>query len=235
MTEPKYGEPWCAFIKGNTIGIEYGTVPTGKGPCIVNWPGFDSCDLPLPKQKRNARRIVLCVNACSGLTDDQVEDERDRRTQIVALKAALDSLTSENAALKAEVQRLERVALKCHDLELDAVEKLSRLLTRRSAIEAAARGYRMFFNDVLEVACEAHEDLPPEEIIDYAHKAGLLQRLIYDEANEAMVEFAMASNMIDIQDGHTFWYVKGQEPKLDALAALLASPDATEKGEANEG
>ena len=50
--------PWSAFIGSNTIAVCIGSMPNGKRPCIVDWAGFDSCDLPREQQVANARLIA---------------------------------------------------------------------------------------------------------------------------------------------------------------------------------
>jgi hypothetical protein len=48
--------PWEAWISGKTICILGPTADHNKP--VIGWPGFDSCHLPLTKQKANARLIA---------------------------------------------------------------------------------------------------------------------------------------------------------------------------------
>lgn len=58
--------PWSAYIGGGVISVCIGAIPNGKRPCIVEWPGFDSCDLPLAQQKANARLIAAAPDLLAG-------------------------------------------------------------------------------------------------------------------------------------------------------------------------
>jgi hypothetical protein len=43
---------------GKTVAVDIGPHPTGNRPNIVDWTGFDGCDLPLDQQIANARLIA---------------------------------------------------------------------------------------------------------------------------------------------------------------------------------
>jgi hypothetical protein len=66
-------EPWSVYSAGKTLSISIGKNPNGARPNVVDWTGFDSCDLPLKTQKANAKRIVACVNACAGVSTEKLE------------------------------------------------------------------------------------------------------------------------------------------------------------------
>ncbi len=60
--------PWRAFTKGRTVAVLIGNEkPSRSLPCIVNWPGFDGCDLPLKQQKANARLIAASPTLLSEM------------------------------------------------------------------------------------------------------------------------------------------------------------------------
>lgn len=46
---------WTPFTKRTTVAV---LIDNQSNNSIVNWPGFDSCDKPLPQQKANARYIA---------------------------------------------------------------------------------------------------------------------------------------------------------------------------------
>ena len=67
--------PWKRFARGRTIAV---CLPGrfGKTPCVVNWPGFDGCDLPLEKQRANAAFIAAArqdVPALVKIVEAQAE------------------------------------------------------------------------------------------------------------------------------------------------------------------
>lgn len=69
MPAPHTPTPWSVFIMGDTVAIDIGAKHNGRKPNIVNWTGFDSCDLPLEERKANARHIVHCVNTHAALVE----------------------------------------------------------------------------------------------------------------------------------------------------------------------
>ena len=60
--------PWLLFARGKTISISL-EGKFGKTPCVVNWPGFDGCDLPLSKQRANAAFIAASREAVPWLIE----------------------------------------------------------------------------------------------------------------------------------------------------------------------
>jgi len=65
--------PWSAFIAGNTVAVDIGAVPHGTKPNIVDWQGFDGCDLPLKQRIANAKLIAAApdmLDALRELMDD---------------------------------------------------------------------------------------------------------------------------------------------------------------------
>lgn len=67
MSEQKWTrEPWEVFDASATTAIQQAVV---FKPPIINWQGFDDSDRPATERKANARRIVACVNAFSGVPD----------------------------------------------------------------------------------------------------------------------------------------------------------------------
>lgn len=60
MSEAKHTPgPWSVYDSfGKTLAVCIGKDANGKRPCIVDWPGFDSCDLPFRQQRANAHLIA---------------------------------------------------------------------------------------------------------------------------------------------------------------------------------
>lgn len=70
MSETKFTKgPWSAFCVGSTVAVDIGPKPTGAGTCIVSWPGFDSCNLPLREQKANAHLIAAAPELYEALEE----------------------------------------------------------------------------------------------------------------------------------------------------------------------
>ena len=67
--------PWSAFIsrRSKTVSVDIGPVPHGRRPNVVNWMGFDSCDLPLNQQIANARLIAAAPELLSALVAARAE------------------------------------------------------------------------------------------------------------------------------------------------------------------
>lgn len=61
--------PWSAFVsrKSKTIAVCIGDDANGRRPCIVDWPGFDSCDLPISQKVANARLIAAAPELLQAL------------------------------------------------------------------------------------------------------------------------------------------------------------------------
>lgn len=61
--------PWSAYIskKAKVVCVSIGEKPNGRNPSIVNWPGFESCDLPLDQQIANARLIAAAPDMYAAL------------------------------------------------------------------------------------------------------------------------------------------------------------------------
>lgn len=53
---------WAVFDDRGTLEIGHAE-SLGQRPCIVGWPGFDSCDKPMGERRANAFFIVALVNA----------------------------------------------------------------------------------------------------------------------------------------------------------------------------
>ncbi len=71
MDKPQHTPgPWTAFIAQNTVAVCIGNKTDGSfghRPCVVNWQGFDSCDLPIEKQAANARLIAAAPDLLAAL------------------------------------------------------------------------------------------------------------------------------------------------------------------------
>lgn len=67
MENKHTSEPWNLFSKNGVVEIT-----NAKRIAIVGWAGFDSTRVD-EDAEANARRIVACVNACAGLTDDHFD------------------------------------------------------------------------------------------------------------------------------------------------------------------
>lgn len=50
--------PWSVYKFGETLSVCIGAEPDGLRPCIVDWPGFDSCNLPFEERLANAHLIA---------------------------------------------------------------------------------------------------------------------------------------------------------------------------------
>lgn len=61
-------EPWSHFNSGRTNAIY-----DGDRREIVAWMGFDRSDRSKSEHRANARRIVACVNACTGIPTKELE------------------------------------------------------------------------------------------------------------------------------------------------------------------
>lgn len=64
--------PWRLFkaSRGKTLCINGPTGELGRTvDCVVNWPGFDSCDKPWDEQVANAEHIVRACNAYPRLVE----------------------------------------------------------------------------------------------------------------------------------------------------------------------
>ena len=68
LSEKATKGPWLLFARGKTISISL-EGKFGKTPCVVNWPGFDGCDLPLSKQRANAAFIAAAREAVPWLIE----------------------------------------------------------------------------------------------------------------------------------------------------------------------
>lgn len=103
--------PWRAFTRNRTVSV---SLPGkyGKTPCVVNWPGFDGCDLPLKQQKANARHIAAfssdCMLALLALVEAYeaqflIRAKHDRfynlNSELAEVEAAEDNLSRAKDAL----------------------------------------------------------------------------------------------------------------------------------------
>ena len=63
--------PWSAYVDRSTktIAVDIGPDPHGGRPCIVDWTGFDGCDLPLNQRIANARLIAAAPDLLEALKD----------------------------------------------------------------------------------------------------------------------------------------------------------------------
>ena len=59
--------PWSVFNKDQTICIEPRSVATGRRPCVVDWPGFDSNDMPKSENIANAHLIAASPDLYEAL------------------------------------------------------------------------------------------------------------------------------------------------------------------------
>jgi len=57
---------WSMFNKSRTLTIDIGNEPHGRLPSIINWPGFDSNNLPYNKNVANAAFIVACAGTAEA-------------------------------------------------------------------------------------------------------------------------------------------------------------------------
>lgn len=81
-------EPWKLHRSGQSVGSS-----DGYGVCEV-WPR-DEDNFPDTEGKANARRIVACVNACRGLSTDELEKHglvSAVGTELIELKKQRDQL-----------------------------------------------------------------------------------------------------------------------------------------------
>lgn len=130
MTAKHTPTPWCAFIKGGTISIEAGTRPKGNLPCVINWPGFDSCELPLKERKANARFIVRAVNSHPALLA-----ALKASVAVEAAKKAVRSFRCESDRLKPGYEKSQAEYMSLRKAMWDAEDEFKRL--RAAALSAA--------------------------------------------------------------------------------------------------
>lgn len=66
-------EPWFLFWGADLVAI-YDKDPAIHKDAkeIIHWAGFDSATVK-EKAIENARRIVACVNACAGISNESLE------------------------------------------------------------------------------------------------------------------------------------------------------------------
>lgn len=76
--------PWAAYKWGNSVQVDIGPEPVGRRPCICDWSGFDSNDLPLKQNQHNvdfvaeSRQLLpLLVKIVKELTTDERFDDHD--------------------------------------------------------------------------------------------------------------------------------------------------------------
>ncbi len=69
MSKPKHTPgPWSVYDGlGQTLAVCIGDEANGKRPCIVDWPGFDSCDLPFAQKRANAHLIAAAPDMLAEL------------------------------------------------------------------------------------------------------------------------------------------------------------------------
>lgn len=95
------------------------------------------------------------------------------------------------------------------------------LLNRLAEVECKAQKYRAFFDRMMEDCADGGEFIS-DEVINIAEAFGLTKWLTYDSNNETMLDYCSGFT-VDLEDGDRFWFVVGNAPELDALAA---APDA---------
>lgn len=99
--------PWALFEGDpHSRTLEIGLPgKLGQRPCVVGWPGFDSNDLPLALNRKNARLIAAApalLAECKRLAEQNAE-------LVAALQALLDAdITTESGI---EATKLARAAL----------------------------------------------------------------------------------------------------------------------------
>jgi len=97
--------PWSAFIMGKTVAVDIGPHPTGNRPNIVDWTGFDGCDLPLDQQIANARLIAAAPDLL-----DAAKDALWALDNVAAILSALgleSTLSDPTIALRAAIAKAE--------------------------------------------------------------------------------------------------------------------------------
>jgi hypothetical protein len=95
--------PWSAFVMGKTVAVDIGLHPTGNRPNIVDWTGFDGCDLPFEEQVANAHLIaaapdmrdviepliVIALDMMDALDDMDPETRQECERDIAKARAAI--------------------------------------------------------------------------------------------------------------------------------------------------
>jgi hypothetical protein len=100
--------PWSAWIVERTICI-LGPKGDHNKP-VVGWPGFDSCHLPLPKQRANARLIA----AAPAIIAEQAEALSQLTREVDELREALTKIADHDGVsyrFGDEIRAMAREAL----------------------------------------------------------------------------------------------------------------------------
>lgn len=91
--------PWSVYDGlGKTLAVCIGEEPNGKRPCIVDWPGFDSCDLPFSQQRANAHLIAAAPDMLAALKDIVRWAERNNRWDKSEWREVYAAITKATAA-----------------------------------------------------------------------------------------------------------------------------------------
>jgi hypothetical protein len=105
--------PASVYDFNRTLAVCIGATSNGKRPCIVDWPGFDSCDLPFEEQRANAHLIAEAFTVAheTGLTPRQLKAEREWfLSKFRELRTALLADHGHNGGLS-EASRMRAVSL----------------------------------------------------------------------------------------------------------------------------
>ena len=65
IAEKRTPGEWNRWSNGRTVQVGISANPAIK-PCIVGWPGFDSCGLTIFRQKQNAKFIAACAGSAEA-------------------------------------------------------------------------------------------------------------------------------------------------------------------------
>lgn len=135
-------------------------------------------------------------------------------------------------AEKMTPERLEEI----RDLECDAfptcvTELLSHIDAQAAELTALkAAAHHKLFDWIVKEMADSFGDVDVFALEEKLTELGLITWLAFDENNKTMVEFLTDGDGLRfvIEHGDRFWFVTGQQPDLDALAAELEkeSPDA---------
>ena len=87
-------EPWGLFSRHGTTAI---VDVDDANKEIVAWMGFDRSEIPKRVHKANARRIVACVNACKGMTTEELERCGDSMGNFMAAIISVENKSKERA------------------------------------------------------------------------------------------------------------------------------------------
>ena len=89
--------PWSAYVDRSTktIAVDIGPDPHGRRPCIVDWTGFDGCDLPLKQRIANAYLIAAApmmyeaLQAYDAWADKTLPADKDLKALREQMRAAI--------------------------------------------------------------------------------------------------------------------------------------------------